>query len=264
MIDILRINNEPNSIWFHCSIIDIFRPFVASEDTQSSPGNASETRNADFAFPETVVAASIQQLQHLILTYLTRFQFSSRSTIFWHSCLMYVANDMLKRKPVEKPSLKDIEEEHGSEIDTDCAASSPTSTWSAPSNQSPRPTPSCQTWHFWFTLCIRSYSRLSTCFRVCESMVQGLLAMALEKDAIDNKEAMILIQELNEFGDKRTVNKSAGGLILKDNMGGEKSSQSFILDLDLAVTDGTAARVDKLVERFEQMTIFKEFTTGII
>jgi hypothetical protein len=73
--------------------------------------------------------------------------------------------------------------------------------------------------------------------------------MALANDAISNEEALILREELDDNANRR------------------KSTQTrvkgFTLDLNLAQTNQNAARVEELIDKFDEITVFSDFTTGI-
>ena len=80
------------SIWYHCIILDIFRPFVLTKDQHVFKSRSASTRS-----PEAVIAASVRQLKSLTLVYMARHQ-SAAYTIFWHQALLYIANAVIKDK----------------------------------------------------------------------------------------------------------------------------------------------------------------------
>ena len=80
------------SIWYHCIILDIFRPFVLTK-----PQHVFSSQSPSTISPEAVFAASVQQLKRLTLVYMARHR-SATYTIFWHPALLYIANAVLKDK----------------------------------------------------------------------------------------------------------------------------------------------------------------------
>ena len=78
------------SIWYHVLVLEIFRPFVA---TEKQHGFSSWSPFS--ILPEAIFAASIRQLKDLMLIYTTR-QPSATYNLFWHPAGMYVANAVLK------------------------------------------------------------------------------------------------------------------------------------------------------------------------
>ncbi|KZL86468.1 c6 transcription factor, partial [Colletotrichum incanum] len=104
-------------------------------------------------------------------------------------------------------------------------------------------------WRPYFLSCIRAYQALYSSFTVAEVIAGGLLSMVVRKGAMDMAEAFGLLQELRAKKNQKLVGRATG---------------MFVTDLDLAVTDREAARVDRLMEKFEEMTVLDEFTQGII
>jgi hypothetical protein len=105
-------------------------------------------------------------------------------------------------------------------------------------------------WRFYFLLCIHCYQNLYPSFAIVEGVVQGLLALAVSKGAITLHEARALNAEL---ATKASVHK------LRAKVRGR-----WMVDLDLAVTNVEEATVDRLADRFEEITTFDEFTSGIV
>ncbi|KAL2877719.1 hypothetical protein SGCOL_007058 [Colletotrichum sp. CLE4] len=104
-------------------------------------------------------------------------------------------------------------------------------------------------WRPYFLSCIRAYQALYSSFTVAEVIAGGLLSMVVRKGGMDMTEALGLLQDL-----RARKGPKAGG----------RATGMFVTDLDLAVTDREAARVDRLIENFEEMTILDEFTQGVI
>ncbi|KAK1579480.1 uncharacterized protein LY79DRAFT_522642 [Colletotrichum navitas] len=104
-------------------------------------------------------------------------------------------------------------------------------------------------WRLYFLSCIRGYQGLYSSFTVAEVIAGGLLSMVVRKGAMDMAEAFGLLQELRAKKNQKLVGRATG---------------LFVTDLDLAVTDREAARVDRVMEKFEEMTVLDDFTQGII
>lgn len=83
-----------------------------------------------------------------------------------------------------------------------------------------------------------------------EGVIQGLLAMAIDATVITISEGQLIIRALRARNSRPQPRKRRQG--------------GFFLDLDLAVTDRDAAQVDSLVDRFEEMTVFNEFTNNVL
>ncbi|KAL0932031.1 C6 transcription factor [Colletotrichum truncatum] len=103
-------------------------------------------------------------------------------------------------------------------------------------------------WRHYFLKCIYAYLGLYRSFAVAGVIAKGLLAMAVKRGALGTAEGYALLQELKATKNQRQL-EAATGL--------------FVTDLDLAVTDREAARVDRLIEEFEELTLLEEFTVGV-
>jgi hypothetical protein len=105
---------------------------------------------------------------------------------------------------------------------------------------------------FYFMRCIKCYQDLYKCFEISKGISQGLLSMGIENKVISVAEATGLNQELHE---KRQDQQ------LSQEMPAEPPSKyAFILDFNLATHDRSAASADTLIEKFEVLTLFSEFT----
>lgn len=78
-------------MWFHAAILDIFRPHAVGETEGSRHLRTFSDRSIT---PDSVCAASVAQLQHLITEYRLNYQ-SSAYTMLWHTALIYVINAIL-------------------------------------------------------------------------------------------------------------------------------------------------------------------------
>lgn len=105
-------------------------------------------------------------------------------------------------------------------------------------------------WRFYFLFCIRSYQALFPAFPVCEGIVQGLLAMAVQVDGITSEEAKLIIEEFRRAGDFHAATMHVKG--------------GFVLDFDLALKDSSSAGVETWVNKFQDIDLFNQFTEGIL
>ncbi|KAH6968089.1 hypothetical protein DER45DRAFT_606824 [Fusarium avenaceum] len=101
--------------------------------------------------------------------------------------------------------------------------------------------------HFFIHLCLAGLQELFLSYRVSGTVVKGIAAMAIGKGILEESQASQIRVRLGEIGQHREL--------------GEKGSEvmaSWILDLDLAVTDLVQAQGGKLAERFDGMGETKE------
>lgn len=101
-------------------------------------------------------------------------------------------------------------------------------------------------WRVYFLLCIYGYESLNRPFRVSEAIGTSLLTMTLRNSDITIEEAQLLLLELKERG---LAQLQSEGTIRATFMG----------DLELAMSDPEAARVENLANSFEDMVLFREF-----
>ncbi|KAF4917750.1 hypothetical protein CGCVW01_v009536 [Colletotrichum viniferum] len=101
-------------------------------------------------------------------------------------------------------------------------------------------------WRLYFLACIYGYEGLRTSYRVAEVISRGLLTMSLQEGDISGSEARHLLKQVTEP-------EGAGG---KGDV-----RATFMADLDLAMTDPEAAKVENLAKRFEDVALFSDFTT---
>ena len=84
---------KKHSIYFHTAVIDLFRPFATSPDPQHI---STVHRAAPDSTPQTIVAASIKQLQRLVYDYRSTFE-SACCSLLWHTSMLYLVNDIIRR-----------------------------------------------------------------------------------------------------------------------------------------------------------------------
>ncbi|WQF75242.1 Putative zn(2)Cys(6) fungal-type DNA-binding domain-containing protein [Colletotrichum destructivum] len=96
-------------------------------------------------------------------------------------------------------------------------------------------------WRFYLRLCIACYQTLYTGFRLAKGITLSLLSMALEKGAMDIPQARAIRQDLELRGKHHTIP--------------DEVPVYWVVDLDLAVTDPSAAQVENLVQRFRELQL---------
>ncbi|EFQ27245.1 uncharacterized protein GLRG_01740 [Colletotrichum graminicola M1.001] len=94
--------------------------------------------------------------------------------------------------------------------------------------------------------CILGYQRLHRPFRLSQGIVRSLLSMALREGLLESSEARAIIKDSNENA--------------KHHRGSDEVQAPFVVDLDLATMNPTAAHVDSLAAEFEELAILNEFT----
>ncbi|KAJ3960942.1 hypothetical protein N0V92_002362 [Colletotrichum tropicale] len=104
--------------------------------------------------------------------------------------------------------------------------------------------------HYFFK-CIYAYLGLYRSFAVAGVIAQGLLGMAVKKGTLNAAEGYAIWQEFRATDSQRSSGQSVAPTGL------------FVTDLNLAVRDREAARVDRLIEEFNELTLLEEFTVGV-
>ncbi|OAQ60883.2 fungal zn(2)-Cys(6) binuclear cluster domain-containing protein [Pochonia chlamydosporia 170] len=100
----------------------------------------------------------------------------------------------------------------------------------------------------YFLLCVACYRDLFTSYRVVYSIVKGLLSMARRKGAMSALTAQLVLEQLQKNGKHHTA---------LDNI-----RATFVVDLDLALTDTRAAQAEALANDFDAMAIFDVLTVS--
>lgn len=98
---------------------------------------------------------------------------------------------------------------------------------------------------FFFLLCVYGYERLRRSWRVTESITAGLLSMIMRRGDISGDMARKIMSDLKQ--------KSLG------QMPG-KIRATFMVDLDLAMSDPSSATAENLASNFEDNAMFGELT----
>ncbi|WQF89366.1 Putative zn(2)Cys(6) fungal-type DNA-binding domain-containing protein [Colletotrichum destructivum] len=183
-------------IYHHSAIIDLFRPLLQHN---GAPWQRLSTLESEESTPDAVYAASVKQLQRIVLFYQYNHPESAYS-FFWHSALLYLANAMLTEANI------------------------------------PGHAPD---WQFYLRLCIARYQTLYTGFRLAKGITLSLLSMALEKGAMDIPQTRAIRRDLELRG--------------KHHLIPDQVPVYWVVDLDLAVTDPSAAQAENLLHRFWEL-----------
>lgn len=84
-------------------------------------------------------------------------------------------------------------------------------------------------WRFYFDLCVHAYKDLFVCYRVAAGFLESILYIAISRSLISTEEAQAIHAELLAAGAHHAV--------------GKEFRSTHIVDLDLAVTDKSAAQM---------------------
>ncbi|KAK1982946.1 hypothetical protein LZ30DRAFT_748986 [Colletotrichum cereale] len=96
-------------------------------------------------------------------------------------------------------------------------------------------------WRFYFRLCMTCFQTLYTGFRLAKGITLSLLCMALEKGVMDISQARDIRRDLELWGRHHEVS--------------DRVPVSWVVDLDLAMTDPSAAQAKNLVQRLQEVQI---------
>ncbi|KAK2052016.1 hypothetical protein LY76DRAFT_650868 [Colletotrichum caudatum] len=94
-------------------------------------------------------------------------------------------------------------------------------------------------WQFYLRLCIARYQTLYTGFRLAKGITLSLLSMALEKGAMDIPQTRAIRRDLELRG--------------KHHLIPDQVPVYWVVDLDLVVTDPSAAQAENRVQRFREL-----------
>jgi hypothetical protein len=103
-------------------------------------------------------------------------------------------------------------------------------------------------WRLYFLLCIYGYESLRRPYRVSEVIGKGLLSMTLRDTDMSGEDARKTLRDLEEHGFDR----------MKESVE-ENARATFMVDLQLAMTDPEKAKVENMAKDFESLAIFQEF-----
>lgn len=101
---------------------------------------------------------------------------------------------------------------------------------------------------FYFMLCMTCYQNMYGSFQVVEVTMLGLLSMSLRNGFLSSPEANTVLNYMRTIGRRYDAQFTVRA--------------SFMVDLELAMTNPKEAQVQTLAEAFHELAIFREFTTG--
>ncbi|KAI1655065.1 hypothetical protein F4813DRAFT_382260 [Daldinia decipiens] len=102
---------------------------------------------------------------------------------------------------------------------------------------------------FYFMLCMTGYENIiDGSFQVAEVTMLGLLSMALRNGFLSAPEANTILNDMRKIGQRYDSQFTVRA--------------SFMVDLELAMTNPREAQVQTLASAFHELAIFREFTTG--
>lgn len=191
---------------------------------------------------EHVCRASINQLKSLVLVFRTRY--SCAPTCFlWHNALLYVANDCVSNEPSLPEDGGDIEEE-----DMDTVPSSSTLVRQRVT---------------WFMACVDGYKALAPQFPIVIGIMRGLLSMGIENGLMTAAEGRAYMAEAkldaNEASTEKRIIPPMKLWMMAQNFsthsGLPDCQDNFIIDLNGAMADPTAASIDALSQQSNQVTM---------
>ncbi|KAI1349833.1 hypothetical protein F5Y01DRAFT_287708 [Xylaria sp. FL0043] len=102
-------------------------------------------------------------------------------------------------------------------------------------------------WHMYLLLCIYGYERLNRTYRMSEVVAQGLLSMTMRDTNMAGSEAYKIMEELRDRG-----------LIHVQEDLEEKIRATFMVDLNLALTNPEAAKAENMASEFIDLVTFQD------
>jgi hypothetical protein len=265
-------------IYFHTAVLDLFRPFPYQR-------LQAQFRLAEFAAddstPEGICDASVNQLKHLILIFRSKYTCAA-STMLWQNALLYIANACLPLQRGDGAGSRPME---------DIAMTAKAIRDGEP--------PAGETYESgedadrkkWFTACIDALRALAPQFGIATGIVQGILSMAILKGSISAAEGRAIMGQLKADTEASARHRRAhlfrspagpggasqaavggdddeddeeggGGLLNAERESSEASSgNGFVIDLNEASVNPSAASLDVLARAFDELAMLDEFTT---
>ncbi|KAJ4387481.1 hypothetical protein N0V93_008073 [Gnomoniopsis smithogilvyi] len=229
-------------IQFHTAVMDLFRPLL-----QQNPKQRLEfgSFNAENRTVEDVCLASINQLKHLVLVFRTRYA-GARSCFLWHTALLYVANDCVSESmilPGNKTEENDVDMT-GANIDGAKQV-------------------------IWFMACVDGYKALAPQFPIVSGIVQGLLSMGIEQGMVTAAEGRAYMEEVEVDAIRAShVNVGHPGKpwLTAQSFAARvelpERQDHFIIDLNRAMADPTAASIEALSQRFNEVVMLDELSAS--
>ena len=106
-------------------------------------------------------------------------------------------------------------------------------------------------WRFFYLLTIHCYSRMSLLYPFAESAVKSILGLAINAKAISTMEAKNLVDATI----RRKEREPRQTAVIPTNV--------YATDLNLATSDLETAATVSLARRFEEISMYDEFTEGV-
>lgn len=149
--------------YFHCLVLDIFRPFL---DKTTNPPLVSFEACHHKGDADVVYRASVDQLKRLVLFYLVKFDSTTHSAL-WRPALIYALNALIRDARL-----------------------------------SPKRTRSRE-WMFYFRVCMFGLSKQLPCYHITDKVVRGIFSMAVRDQVVSRTEATKMLNEMRrEAGTK--------------------------------------------------------------
>lgn len=217
----MLIRASQPSTYFHCLVLDIFRPFL--DESANVPLVSFEAaqyqQQGDI---DVVYRASVNQLKRLVVFYLAKFDVAAHSAL-WRPALIYVLNALIRDARLSPDLARTAE------------------------------------WLFYFRACMLGLSKQLSSFHITDKIVQGILSMAVRDEVLSRADARKTLDEV-----RRPNGPDGPTPVSSDEMDVRDETGSFIVDLDLAVKDPSAATVDALVDQFDSLSMLAEVASMVI
>jgi hypothetical protein len=267
-------------IYFHTAVLDLFRPFPYQR--LQTPFRLGTFAAADDSTPEDIYDASVSQLKHLILIFRSKYTCAA-STMLWQNALIYVANACLPLQRGDGAGNKPMED-----IVMTATAIRDGEPAAGETNESEEDADREK----WFAACIDALRALAPQFSIVTGIVQGILSMAILKGCISAAEGRAIMGQLKADTEASARHRRAhlfrssagpggatqaaagGGDDEEDEEGGgggvlnaeressvASSGNGFVIDLNEAAVNPSAASLDVLARAFDELAMFDEFTT---
>ncbi|KAM0740065.1 hypothetical protein ACQRIT_005249 [Beauveria bassiana] len=103
-------------------------------------------------------------------------------------------------------------------------------------------------WYFYFRLCFQFWKDAFVCYRPFQLIAQANLAAALDCGALSSNTANAMMQEIRAVG--------------KHHMASDEAVIQGLLDFDLATRSLQEAQIVAMAQRFDELLLFNDLTTG--
>lgn len=146
------------SIFYHSTVIDIFRPFQDMHDLHLASFTYAEST------PQAVIEASLRQLKHLVLVFPSRYPAAAYS-ILWHPVCLYVANAVLMVPSAETQHLYQNQYHERRRL---------------------------------FFLCALGYQNIASAYKLAVVILKALLDLAVGSSVVSKSEARMILSRAEE------------------------------------------------------------------